>query len=552
MITSISLTLVAGCTEKSEPQKFAEFVKKHTSKVRPLSKKSRLAYWAANTTGEEKYFEQMKDYRLKISEVYSNEEKLEYLKGLKESAVITDSELARHLELLYLGYLGSKIPDDLREQMAELDVKIRHAFNTYRAMLDGEKVTMSDIYIIMTDEEDLGKRERAWRASKQVGAVVAEDLLSLIRLRNEAAKKVGFDNFHTMNIVTGEQDVAELDAIFAELEEKTREPFAKMKGELDKILAKGYGVEVSDLRPWHYHDPFFQRTPLVFELDLDIYYEGRDVKDLSEEYYAGIGMEVGDILSRSDLYDKEGKNPHAFSCDVDREGDVRILCNLQNTERWMETQLHELGHAAYSKYHDMEMSWSFRRPAHSFTTEGIAMFFGRMSRNAAWMEEMLSLSKEDSKKVGKVSDKYTRFQQVLFARWAMVMYNFEKQLYVNPEQDLDKLWWDMVEKYQFMNRPEQGCESGWASKLHFVGAPCYYHNYLLGELFASQVHYYVAENVLGVNADESISYIGDERLGEYLKEKVLGPGCRYHWNEMIERATGEKLSPKYFVKQFIK
>ena len=41
-----------------------------------------------------------------------------------------------------------------------------------------------------------------------------------------------------MALATGEQDVKELDKIFAELYELTNEPFRKVKADLDRILAK--------------------------------------------------------------------------------------------------------------------------------------------------------------------------------------------------------------------------------------------------------------------------------------------------------------------------
>ena len=217
----------------------------------------------------------------------------------------------------------------------------------------------------------------------------------------------------------------------------------------------------------------------------------------------------------------------------------------------METILHELGHAVYSKYHDPEEPWLLREPAHSFTTEAVAMFFGRLSRNATWMQQMLALSDAERAKIEEVSEKYMRFQQVLFARWAMVMYNFEKQLYADPDQDLNGLWWDLVEKYQLLNRPPGPPDAGWASKLHFTTAPCYYHNYMLGELLASQLHHHIVHKVLGKKSDEGVSFVGDKRVGSFLRRDVLGPGARYEWNEMIRRATGEPLTPKYFVEQFV-
>ena len=180
------------------------------------------------------------------------------------------------------------------------------------------------------------------------------------------------------------------------------------------------------------------------------------------------------------------------------------------------------------------------------------MFFGRLSRNAAWMQEMLGFSEKERAEIETISEKYLAFQQVLFARWAMVMFSFEKQLYANPDQDLNNLWWELVEKYQFVKRPPGPVDAGWASKLHFTTAPCYYHNYMMGELLASQLHSHIVHKVSKHEPDDDVSYVGQRKLGDYLRTKVLGPGALYHWNDMIERATGQPLTPKYFVEQFVK
>ena len=548
--------MLFGCGYGKKEKQLKKFISVHVEKIEPITTQANLTYWDASTTGKSEHYEKLSQLHLGIRRIYSNPQEYAFLKEIKESGQVKEARLARQLDKLYYAYLQNQIEPGLLEKLVDADTKIQEKYNTFRGDIDGKKVTMSDIYTIMTTERDVRKRQLAWRASKQVGDVIVADLIQLIKLRNEVARKVGFDNYHTMSIVTGEQDVAELDRIFDELCVLTDKPFARMKGELDRILAKSYSIGVEELLPWHYHDPFFQRTPLVYELDLDLYYNKHDVKELAEKYYAGIGLPVDDILARSDLYDREDKYPHAFSEDVDRHGDVRILCNLQNTERWMETILHELGHAVYSKYHDRKEPWLLREPAHSFSTEAIAMFFGRLSRNAAWMQEMLGLSEKESGglagEIEEVSEKYTQFQQVLFARWAMVMYSFEKQLYANPDQDLNNLWWELVEKYQLVRRPPGPVDAGWASKLHFTTAPCYYHNYMMGELLASQLHHHIVHKVFKLESDEGVSYVGQRKLGDYLQEKVFGPGALYHWNDMITRATGEPLTPKYFVEQFVK
>lgn len=546
------LLFLTGCGSTAKQVQLERFIEAHIAKVEPLTKEANLAYWDASTTGKTEYYDKYSKLQIQISRLYSNPQDFAFIRDVRESGQIKNTRLARQLDKLYYAYLRNRVEPELLEEIAELDGKIQEEYSSFRGTIDGKKVTMSDIYIILTTEKDCRKRELAWKASKQVGNVIASDLIRLVKLRNKAAQEVGFDNYHTLSIITGEQSVKELDQIFDELCESTTAPFVRMKNELDIILAKSYGVAVEDLMPWHYHDPFFQRTPLVYEQDLDLYYKDKDVKDLAEKFYAGVGLPVEDILARSDLYDREGKYPHAFSHDVDRRGDVRVLCNLQDTERWMETILHELGHAIYSKYHDRNEPWLLREPAHSFTTEAIAMFFGRLSRSPAWMQEMLGLSEKQRVEIQQVSEKYLRFQQVLFVRWVLVMYNFEKQLYADPDQDLNNLWWDLVEKYQLIKRPPGSVDAGWASKLHFTSAPCYYHNYMLGELLASQLHHYIIHKVLKLESDRNVSFVGEKMLGDYLRENVFGPGALYDWNDMIERATGEPLTPGYFVEQFVK
>ena len=134
----------------------------------------------------------------------------------------------------------------------------------------------------------------------------------------------------------------------------------------------------------------------------------------------------------------------------------------------------------------------------------------------------------------------------------MVMYDFEKQLYANPEQDLNSLWWRTVEKYQLVKRPPDRDRPDWAAKIHFAVAPCYYHNYMLGELLASQLHNHLVHEVLRLKSDAKVSYVGRVKAGKFLRKNIFEAAAVYHWSEMIKRATGEPLTPKYFVQQFVR
>ncbi|MBR9977330.1 MAG: M2 family metallopeptidase, partial [Bacteroidetes bacterium] len=140
---------------------------------------------------------------------------------------------------------------------------------------------------------------------------------------------------------------------------------------------------------------------------------------------------------------------------------------------------------------------------------------------------------------------------LVFSRWAQVMYRFEKAMYENPEQDLNALWWRLVERYQMLQKPEGRDHPDWASKIHVALYPAYYHNYLMGELLASQLHAHICTRLLDVKDKKREAYIDRPEVGMWLVDNVFKPGRTLHWNELIENATGEKLTAKYYADQFV-
>ncbi len=266
---------------------------------------------------------------------------------------------------------------------------------------------------------DSAERRAAWEAGKKVGPVVVGDLMELVALRNRAARKLGFENYHVLQLYCGEQDQQQVLKLFDQLDELTRAPFHEAKAEIDAALAKGYGITVAELCPWHYHDPFFQEVPAVLGSLPDSVYKPLDTVKVCREFYDGIGLPVDDILERSSLYEQPGKNPHAFSIDIDRHGDVRVLENIVPGREWLRTTLHELGHSVYSKNvgPDVEMEadagsrpistggprlrfgrrsmvhksdpiplpYLLHTDAHPLCTEGVAMMFERFAQNVDWL-----------------------------------------------------------------------------------------------------------------------------------------------------------------------
>jgi len=352
-----------------------------------------------------------------------------------------------------------------------------------------------------------------------------------------------------MQIRLQEHEPKQLVALFDELERLTRAPFTEMKAELDAELARRFGLRVEQLMPWHYDNPFFQAAPPSEEVNLDRFYDKKtkeEIVDIARRYYAALGLPVEGILERSDLYDREGKDQHAFCTSIDRSGDVRVLCNVKPTAEWMDTTLHELGHGVYDLDIDRRLPYNLREPAQAFTTEGIAMMFGALAFNPDWMIRWAGADEAQVRKLAGAIREQRRRQQLIFARWTLVMLHFEKALYENPDRDLDTLWWDYVRQYQMLNVPPDRRAPDWAAKPHFTSAPVYYHSYMLGELFAAQVRHAFAEQIEKAGPDAASATDRQKALGEFLKQKVFRPGDRFPWPQFVRRATGEPLTPRYF------
>ena len=521
------------------------FIAAHEATVRPLETAAARAWWDANVSGRDEDFRAKEEARNRLDAALADPAPFVELKALK-AETLADPILARQVAVLYRMYLEKQVDPALLRRITAKANAVEQAFNVFRAEVGGRELADSEVRRILKTSRDSAERRAVWEASKRVGALVEADLKELARLRNDAARRLGFPNFHALQLFLNEQSTEGVLALFDELDALTREPFRAAKADIDARLARASGLAVAELRPWHYHDPFFQETPAVFEADLDVPYAGADLVRLCRDFYAGIGLPIDDVLARSDLFEKPGKSPHAFCTDIDRQGDVRVLANIVPNEYWMGTMLHELGHSVYSsKNIPAGLPYVLRSEAHILTTEGVAMLFERFSKDADWLQEM-GVAVPDPRAFDAVGAAMRRNKLLIFSRWCQVMLRFEKALYEDPDRDLNALWWDLVETYQMVRRPEDRAAPDYASKIHIVSAPAYYHNYMMGELFAAQVHHTIAREVLGGVDPGHASYVGNPAVGQFMKHRVFAPGRILSWNALTKHATGAELGVKAF------
>jgi peptidyl-dipeptidase A len=507
-----------------------------SDRLAPLEHRVSNAWWDANTNAGRETEQRRVDAELAYSNELADPDAFAAIREARGRD--GDPLVARQLDMLYDAYAPNQVSADLRQEIVELRAAIESEFASHRGEIDGAPVDDNTIVKILRTSSDATKRRAAWEASKTVGAAVAPRVRQLAHLRNRAARELGYRDHFALSLATTELDEARLFATLDEVDELTSSSFTRWKTTLDDTLAQRFGCSRAQLRPWHYDDPFFQTAP-VASVDLDHYLEPADLDALTRRTYEGLGLDIEPMVARSDLLPRPGKNQHAFCIDIDRAGDVRVLANNVPSEHWMETMLHEFGHGVYFDKVDRELPWLLRT-MHALTTEGVAMLMGRLVHDPVWLRQIAQLPGGEVDGLTDSLAEARRAQLLVFARWVLVMTNFERTLYANPDDDLDAIWWDYVERYQQVFRPDARDAADWASKIHIVSAPVYYQNYLYGELVASQL-----QDALGGEG----ALVDRPESGQLLVERVFRPGSSMRWDKLIDHATGAPLSAKAFARE---
>jgi peptidyl-dipeptidase A len=508
-------------------------------RLRPLEIELALAWWEANTAASPEAEQRRADADLAHRAALADADMFRAVREARSSDGL-DPLVRRQLDVVHDSCAPHQVPDDLRRRLVGLETSVEATYNSFRGSLDGERVDDNTILEILRTSDDSELRRRAWEASKQIGSEVADRVRELARLRNEAARSLGHRDHFSLALATGEMDERRLVATLDEVDRQTHDPFRRWKAELDDALSTRFGCSVDELRPWHFDEPFFQDPPASGAVDLDPVFADRDLVALTLRTYEDLGLDVQPILDRSDLYARDGKSQHAFCIDIDREGDVRVLCNLESNERWMDTMLHEFGHGIYDCQVDADVPWLLRGASHALTTEGVAMLFGRLAHDPGWLARVAGLPTSELDDLRSRLERARRASLLTFARWVLVVTSFERSLYADPDRDLDTLWWDLVERYQLVRRPDDRHAPDWASKIHLAVVPVYYQNYLYGELVASQLDATLARATGGLAGDAA---------GRLLADRVFGPGASLRWDHLVEAATGEPLTAKHLAAQ---
>jgi oligoendopeptidase F len=252
---------------------------------------------------------------------------------------------------------------------------------------------------------------------------------------------------------------------------------------------------------------------------------------------------VQDAIDKSDLNYRAGKSSGTWIFNVDFKNDLRLLSTIENNQEGMKKIMHLCGHASHFKNISDDIPYLLKDP-NAVIAEGVAGLFENLASNNIWLQSEFAMDSVSTKAYTILCQHIFQVDRLFRLRKLLVMAVFEREIYRNPDQNLGVLWYQLNEKYLGISPPEERDSSDWATSRYVTSLSCNLHNFILADLFTSQLQHYIEKNILnrGVNK----GYQNNKAIGTYLQSNLYQYGDLVPWEKLIEKATGEPLNPLYF------
>ena len=296
---------------------FQKFIAHFVPLIARKTKQLNAALWLLETTGSSDAAFLKADLDAEWRLLYNDPKVYEQLLVWDKDPVLTDPLLKRQLNVLMRAFKQNNVPAELLEEMAKREAGLSQSYGEFRAVFAGKEVSENDVRELLKTERNVEKRKEVWEASKAIGAVLAPQILELVKVRNMAAKKLGYSDYFQMQLDLAEVDREWLLKTLEELGERSADAYGEVFEEIEKVLCSKFHTK--DLDPWAWSDPFCQEDPLD-GVGLDQLLEGVDIPKVCAQFYERLGEDVAPVLGRSDMFERPGKSQHAFCINMDREG----------------------------------------------------------------------------------------------------------------------------------------------------------------------------------------------------------------------------------------
>jgi len=559
--------LQTGCmNEKQQADSILRhYIKQKVDPIRNYQMESEMALWNATVTGTELDYQKLIDIELNFIQtnqrsvnlfapdrfltlsqnVFTNQQDFELLRKLKDSRLISDTILNRQLNELFQTFMSSQIETERYQNYVKREIELWQAFSVLKVEIDGKKYSGVQLDSIRKKTNEPKIIDTIFESNREVGSQIAADLIRNIKERNDFAVEFGYPDYYYLALDDKDQTPEKVKAIFDEVEVKTRDQYFEAKRVVDKMLAKRLGVDKSELKPWYYNDERTSYLPEKFTMKMDSLFVNIDPVKLTAEFFAGIGLPIFDVIEKSRLEDGPGKDNLTAMINIDFKNDIRLIAGITSSYDGMSRMMHLGGHASEYESISDEIPYLLKTP-NTVITEGVARYFENLASDYNWLKREIPIAGNVKDQVALICRHMHQVDRLFRCRKLMAAAEFERELYHNPDQNLDSLWQEVNKKYLGINFPADKNSSYWASNKFGASFSCSIHNNVLADIFGAQLKHSVEKTVF--NGEEA-NYNNNKLVGDFLVNNLYSSGNLYNWEQLIARATGEPLNIDYFVNE---
>ncbi len=497
-----------------------------------------------------------KDVAMKARDLFRMDELLKE-KTAKFAELVTGEEKERLLQWnkFFSLYQVPSHVKKIKEAISKLETEIESA----RAMrkegyIDPvtKKFTVASLNAIsslMRTSSDEKLRRACFIAQQTLAQTNVSSYLKLVALRNNFAQAVGFEDFYAYKLAVEEgMKKKDLFPLFNKIYQKTKYAFKNIR-KLELQQKKGLR------KPWNYgfmfagsltkeEDPY-----LPFEQALERW--GRSFENMGINYKGGVL--VLDLLDRKGKYNNgfcHWPEPVTYRNGAYTPGRSHFTCNVVlgrsgQANQGMVTLFHEGGHAAHllnCRNKDICLNIEYP-PASTAWDETQSMFLDSVYTSIEWKSRYAKTSSGDpypftlfEKRVKELS-----VLRPLDLMGIMMVCEFEKRVYEDKKltsTKLLKIARETSKKYRDLSVSSIGLLE--VPHIYSWESACSYHGYGLATMALTQWREYF---------ERKYGYIVDNpQVGKEM-ERVWRYGAAKPFKEMVELATGEKLSADPFVRR---
>ena len=512
---------------------------KELEKISINLEKSCWDFYTNSTPENMKKYETIQD---EYSKLFQNEN---FYKKFKE---VDKIKLPKH-EQKQLKDLLKEFDEELNagdelKALRQKENEIAKKFNSYIPKIDDREVTKTEIFKILQTETKPDIRKKAYEAKIKGGDLISEDLVEFVKMRNNFAQNKGYKNYFEYKL----KEDYDVDLDF--LDKLIEETYSKAQSRISEILKIKQNelkefFDTTSLENYHYGllldtnpekgvnkilEEISQTTPQG-KKGVNKILENNDIVKISKSIYKSMGYDIEKLEKEGkitlDLFPRKGKNTHGFCFGIESGKDSRILANLINNVTSLDTLNHELGHCMYDLGISTTLPFLDRRPSSPAFTEAIAMMMGDIikTENPVIPSELLEKFKSTHKE-----------DEASFVAKSLLIIDFERQLYSNPNQSPSQLWNNLTKKY--LNR-EVKADNEWATIPHYLSHPAYYQNYFRANLMKVQIYNYL-KSCLG-NLTEN------KNSAEFMNKNIFECGASVEEYDLIKQLTGKDFSANDFI-----